>query len=60
MDILEEGKGELPAWRDPDEHRRWILENKPRSLEDKQMSLKEAVAKFVRDGDYIAMGDWGT
>jgi glutaconate CoA-transferase subunit A len=59
MEILEEGKGELLAWCDPDEHRRWILENKPRSLEDKQMSLKEAVAKFVHDGDYIAMGGFG-
>ena len=59
MEILEEGKGELLAWRDPDEHRRWILENKPRSLKDKQMSLKEAITKFVRDGDYIAMGGFG-
>jgi len=59
MDVLEEGKGELLAWHDPDEHRRWILENKPRSLEDKQMSLKEAVAKFVHDGDYIASGGFG-
>jgi 3-oxoacid CoA-transferase subunit A/glutaconate CoA-transferase subunit A len=59
MEILEDGKGELLAWHDPDEHRKWILENKPKSFEDKRMSLKEAVAKFLRDGDYIAMGGFG-
>jgi len=59
MDILEEGEGELLAWHDPDEHRRWVLENKPRSLKDKQMNLKEAITKFVHDGDYIAMGGFG-
>jgi len=59
LEVLEEGKGELLAWHDPDENRRWILENKPRSLEDKRCSMKEAVAKFVRDGDYIALGGFG-
>lgn len=59
MDIIEEGKGELLAWQDPDEHRRWVLENKPRSLEDKRMKLTEAIGKFVNDGDYIAMGGFG-
>ncbi|MDH5447418.1 MAG: CoA transferase subunit A [Candidatus Bathyarchaeota archaeon] len=47
------------AWRDPDEHRRWVLENKSRSLEDKQTNLKEAIAKFLHNGDYIAMGGFG-
>jgi len=59
MDVLEEGKGELLAWHDPDEHRRWILENKPRSLKDKQMSLRDAIVKLVHDGSYIAMGGFG-
>ena len=59
MEILEEGKGELLAWRDPDEQRRWILENKSRRFENKQVSLKEAIARFVRDGNYIAMGGFG-
>ncbi len=59
LEILKEGKGELLAWRDPDEHRRWILENKPRSLECKEMSLKKAISKFVQNGDYIAMGGFG-
>lgn len=59
LDILDEGRGELLAWRDPDEHRRWVLENKSRNLEDKQTGLKEAIAKFLHDGDYIAMGGFG-
>jgi len=59
LDILEEGKGELLAWRDPDEHRRWVLENKSRNLEDKQMNLEDAIAKFLHNEDYIAMGGFG-
>lgn len=59
MQVLKEGKGELIGWRDPDENRQWILENKPRELKDKQMSIQEAVAKFVRDGDFIASGGFG-
>jgi acyl CoA:acetate/3-ketoacid CoA transferase alpha subunit len=59
MDILEEGKGELLAWHDPDEQRQWVQKNKPRSLDDKRMEMKEAVSKFVQDGDYLAMGGFG-
>jgi 3-oxoacid CoA-transferase subunit A/glutaconate CoA-transferase subunit A len=59
LQVLKEGKGELIGWRDPDENRQWILENKPRELKDKQMSIQEAVAKFVRDGDFIASGGFG-
>ena len=59
MDVLEQGKGELLAWHDPDENRRWVLEHKSRSLQDKRANLKEAVAKFVRDSDYIAFGGFG-
>ncbi len=59
MAVLEEGRGELLAWHDPDEQQRWIQENKPRNHEDKRMSMKEAIAKFVNDGDYIAMGGFG-
>ena len=59
MDVLEQGRGELLAWQDPDEHRRWIAQNKSRSLIDKQMNLKQAVAKFVQDGNFIACGGFG-
>jgi glutaconate CoA-transferase subunit A len=59
MEILAEGEGELLGWRDPDENRAWIRENKSRGLIDKCMSIHEAVKKFVKDGDLLAMGGFG-
>ncbi|MHA1606836.1 MAG: CoA transferase subunit A [Candidatus Freyarchaeota archaeon] len=59
MKVLEEGKGELLAWMDHDEARRWVRENKRRDMVDKTMDLKEAVSKFVHDGCYLAMGGFG-
>ncbi|HAL62415.1 MAG TPA: CoA transferase subunit A, partial [Chloroflexi bacterium] len=59
MEILVEGQGELIGWHDPDENRKWVLENKSRDLRDKRMSVKEAVSRFVHDGDFIAMGGFG-
>lgn len=59
MEVLEEGTGELLGWHDPDEHRRWVQENKSRELRDKQMSVREAVERFVHDGDLIAFGGFG-
>lgn len=57
--ILEEGKGDLIGWHDPDENRDWVLKNKSRELKDKTMSASEAVSKFVNDGDFIASGGFG-
>jgi acyl CoA:acetate/3-ketoacid CoA transferase alpha subunit len=59
LEILQEGCGELIGWHDPDENRQWILANKSRDLFDKRMSVKEAVEKFIRDGDFIAFGGFG-
>jgi acyl CoA:acetate/3-ketoacid CoA transferase alpha subunit len=59
MEILREGHGELVGWHDPDEQRRWIRENKSRELTDKQMSVADAVSRFVHDGDLLAMGGFG-
>ncbi|MCJ7515716.1 MAG: CoA transferase subunit A [Dehalococcoidia bacterium] len=59
MDVLKEGKGELLGWHDPDEARAWVLNNKSRELKDKTMSAKEAVSRFVHDGDFIASGGFG-
>lgn len=59
MEILLEGEGELVGWHDPDENRKWVLENKPRDLRDKRMSVREAVGQFVHDGDFIAFGGFG-
>lgn len=59
MNVLEKGHGKLVGWRHPDEQRKWFRDNKTRELVDKQMSLKEAISRFVKDGDYIAMGGFG-
>ncbi len=59
MKVLEEGEGELLGWLDPDEARRWMAEKKRRSPEDKRMTLREAVDRFTRDGDYFALGGFG-
>jgi len=59
MEILQEGKGKLIGWHDPDDAREWVLKNKSRELTDKTMSSKEAVSKFVHDGDFIASGGFG-
>lgn len=57
--LIQEGKGELHAWMDPDAARKWMRENKSRQLIDKTMSIQEAVAKYTKDGDYFAMGGFG-
>ncbi|MEA2089222.1 MAG: CoA-transferase [Thermoproteota archaeon] len=59
MEVLEGGSGKLLGWRDPDEMRKWIVENKSRELKDKTMSVKEAVSKFVHNGDVVAFGGFG-
>jgi len=59
METLLEGQGELIGWHDPDENRRWVLENKPRDLRDKRTSVQEAVEKWVHDGDLIVVGGFG-
>jgi len=59
MEILEEGQGQLIGWHDPDENREWVLSHKPRDLRDKRMSVREAVGRFLQDGDYLAVGGFG-
>lgn len=59
MDVISEGKGELIGWHDPDEAREWVLKNKSREFKDKTMSAREAVSRFVHDGDFIASGGFG-
>ncbi|MBN2361594.1 MAG: CoA transferase subunit A, partial [Deltaproteobacteria bacterium] len=59
MEVLSEGTGELIGWHDPDDARDWVLHNKSRELKDKTLTIKEAVARYVKDGDFIANGGFG-
>jgi acyl CoA:acetate/3-ketoacid CoA transferase alpha subunit len=59
MDVIESGTGALVGWRDPDEARRFVAENKRRDLVDKRMPVAEAVRKYVADGSFLAMGGFG-
>jgi len=59
MEIIDEGRGELIGWRDPDENREFVRRSKSRELKDKRMTAKEAVKKLVSDGDFIVSGGFG-
>jgi len=59
MNIIDEGQGKLFADPDPDEARRFFRQ-KTRNLVSKLMPLREAVATFVREGDYLAIGGFGS
>jgi 3-oxoacid CoA-transferase subunit A/glutaconate CoA-transferase subunit A len=59
MDILEEGKGELLGFHDPDEQRAWVAANKSVALVDKRITVREAVERFIPDGSYVASGGFG-
>lgn len=52
MEVLASGNGDY-RMPDPDGHRAWIRNNKSRELKSKVMSEKEAVERFVSDGDYL-------
>ena len=53
------GKGNLVGWHDPDDNRAWVMKHKSRALEDKRMSVKEAVSRFIPDESLLAMGGFG-
>jgi 3-oxoacid CoA-transferase subunit A/glutaconate CoA-transferase subunit A len=59
MQVLFEGSGELVGWHDPDDQRKWVQENKSRDLTDKRTTVADAVARFVPDGCFLALGGFG-
>ncbi|HID72225.1 MAG TPA: CoA transferase subunit A [Thermoplasmata archaeon] len=59
MNIIESGKGEIFCKNTPSQVRDWTRENKNRALVDKRMSAKEAVRRFIKDEDYLAIGGFG-
>jgi glutaconate CoA-transferase subunit A len=56
---LPAGGGELFADPNPDAARH-IFASKSRTLADKRFSIADAVARLVNDGDYLAIGGFGT
>jgi acyl CoA:acetate/3-ketoacid CoA transferase alpha subunit len=60
MEIIESGQKELLQPPDVEEFRRWMRENKSTALRDKVMDEREAVKRFVKDGDYIGVELYGT
>jgi glutaconate CoA-transferase subunit A len=59
MDELKAGTGKLFVDPDPDQARA-VFRKKSRALQNKVMTVKEAVTRFVKDGDYVASGGFGT
>lgn len=59
FELVAEGKGPLFMNPDADEARDFF-QRKERALVNKVMSVKEAVNLFVYDGDYIAIGGFGS
>lgn len=58
MADLASGSG--PLFTDPDpEAARQVFRKKRAAFEDKVTSVRDAVAQFVRDGDYVASGGFG-
>ena len=58
MDVIDQGIGKI--FTDPDADKaRAFFRTKSRKLESKLMSVKEAVEKFVHDGDYLTLGGFG-
>lgn len=58
MDILSQGAGEL--FTDPSANdARDVFRHKSRECSDKVMTVAEAVAQFIHDGDYLAIGGFG-
>ncbi|MCX7837140.1 MAG: CoA transferase subunit A [candidate division WOR-3 bacterium] len=60
MKIWEEGIGKLIQYVDPFQFREFVHKNKDLSMKEKVMSEKEAIEKFVKDGDYIGTELYGT
>jgi acyl CoA:acetate/3-ketoacid CoA transferase alpha subunit len=60
MEVLESGLGELFQKPDVWGFREWVHKHKDKTLTSKLMSDQEAVAKFVKDGDYLGTELYGT
>lgn len=52
LNVIAEGAGEFLKV-DPDAHRAYVRDHKNRAMESRLMSEKDAIEKFVSDGDYL-------
>ena len=59
METIENGLGELFMDPDPDKARQYYHQ-KSRKITNKLSNLKDAIAKFVQDGDYLSIGGFGS
>ncbi|MCF8054062.1 MAG: CoA transferase subunit A [Deltaproteobacteria bacterium] len=58
MEVIQQGIGRI--FTDPNADKaREFFRKKNRKLEPKVMSVKDAVTKFVKNGDYLALGGFG-
>lgn len=58
MEVIQQGAEQLFMDPDPDKIRTFFR-GKSRKMTRKQMDLKDAVAAFVHDGDYLCIGGFG-
>ena len=58
LEVLMTGQGQVFADPDPDKARAFFRE-KSRRMDNKLVPLKNAVAEFVKDGDYLVVGGFG-
>lgn len=56
MQIIEQGLGELISTITPEDFRQHMQSKTERMNVDKRMDLKEAMCRFVKDGDYLSVG----
>lgn len=53
METIEQGTAEI-RFTHPDAFRAWVRQHKRREMVEKLVSEREAIARFVADGDYLA------
>lgn len=59
MEILDQGNGEIFSKITPDEFRRHMFAKAERVNLDKRMDLREAIGRFIKNGDYLSIGGCG-
>jgi len=60
MKVISSAIGELIQTPDVNAFREWNRTQKPKALIDKRMTEKEAVSKYLKDGQYIGIELYGT